>query len=108
MFQSLAFRFGAGILGLTVGLPSPSIRACFQPPMLNEVLAKSDRNAGKTIRMRAILDLNDVYADKSRPNEHGYNVLSLPFCPKDECEASVDFDRDVRELDLQPYHYFWV
>lgn len=95
--KRFAFRLLISITAFAAGLGSTAIWGLYSPPSLETVTRNRDELAGKQVRVRAILDLNDFSLDDSRFD------LMAP-CEGEECSASVQFDEDVRAAGLQPYH----
>jgi hypothetical protein len=95
--KRFAFRLLISITAFAGGLGSTALWGLYSPPALETVTRNRDYYVGKQIRVRAILDLNDLHSDVSR-----FDLLGP--CEQEECGAWVQFDEDVRAAGLQLYH----
>jgi hypothetical protein len=98
-----AFRFLVSLLTLIVGVGSSAVWHHYWPPSLEKFTRDREHYAGKEVRLRALLDLNELSEETLTGREPWFTISSQ--CEAEECAASVKFDQDVRLAGLDPYHY---
>lgn len=104
--KRFAFRLLVSLLTLTAGLGSAAIWQHYWPPSMEKFTGNQKYYAGREVRFRAFLDLAEFDARGSDLQTSVYTA-GAP-CLEDECWASVEFDNDVREAGLEPYHIVMV
>lgn len=96
-----AFRLGIGLVALTISLAATGVWRQYHPLSLEQLSADHFWYDGQTVRVHAILDLNDVL--NARSNGRSREYMSVSSCPWTKCGALIRLDQDLSAFGLHTY-----